>query len=302
MIELRQLRYLIAASEAGSFNRGARKLGIKQATLSRHIALIEQRLGFTIFDRSVRGALLTPDGETYFRWARRLVGEFDELNHWVREKRVGQLGDLSIGFHTSLSAGNLRATLASFTERYPAIEVQCIERDRTRLLQGVESGALDIALLIGEVAEAGLMHQSFWSDRIVVALPEGHALTARCQLTFPDLVQERFLFTTRDPGPQQLKLLAAKIGTVFREPDAAMEDISRESLLCRVSMGGCITLTSEAVAGIGIAGVVFRDLVDATGQMRAGYSGYWRADNRNPVLKRFLDFVRMRYSLPPPRA
>ena len=41
--------------------------------------------------------------------------------------------------------------------------------------------------------------------------------------------------------------------------------------------------------------------VSGTGQFRAGYSGYWREDNRNPVLMRFLKFVRERYSLPPLR-
>ena len=45
MIELRQLRYLIAAAEAGSFSRAARSINIKQATLSRHVLEIEKRLG-----------------------------------------------------------------------------------------------------------------------------------------------------------------------------------------------------------------------------------------------------------------
>lgn len=51
MIELRQLRYLIAAAEAGSFSRAARSMNIKQATLSRHIIEVEKRLGMALFDR-----------------------------------------------------------------------------------------------------------------------------------------------------------------------------------------------------------------------------------------------------------
>src|SRR5690606_41210287 len=67
MIELRQLRYLIAAAEAGSFSRAARNLNIKQATLSRHILEMEKRLGMTLFDRKTRGATLTENGATYLR-------------------------------------------------------------------------------------------------------------------------------------------------------------------------------------------------------------------------------------------
>lgn len=58
MIELRQLRYLIAAAEAGSFSRAARNMNIKQATLSRHVIEVEKRLGMTLFDRRTRGATL----------------------------------------------------------------------------------------------------------------------------------------------------------------------------------------------------------------------------------------------------
>lgn len=84
MIELHQLRYLIAAADAGSFSRVARSMNIKQAALSRHIIEIEKRLGMTLFDRRTRGVTLTPTGKTYLRTAQRIVKEFEELNEWVR--------------------------------------------------------------------------------------------------------------------------------------------------------------------------------------------------------------------------
>ena len=301
MIELRQLRYLVAASEAGSFNRAARKLGIKQATLSRPILQVEQRLGMIIFDRTTRGAVPTSDGANYLLGAKRLVGEFDQLNHWVRQKKDGIIGQIAIGFHTSISAGNLRATLAAFKSANPDLHIDYVERDRAHLLRDVECGMLDIAILLGEVPEHDLKHQTLWSDRIIVVMPEGHPLAAKDQIAFPDLLRETIALSVSDPGPQIQKLLMTKIGTPFLQPHIEVRDISRESLLCTVAMGGCITITSEAVLGLGIGGLEYRDLFESTGQVRAGYSGYWRDDNRNPVLKRFLSFVRERYSLPPLR-
>lgn len=46
-------------------------------------------------------------------------------------------------------------------------------------------------------------------------------------------------------------------------------------------------------------GVVFREVHETNGHIRIGFSGYWREDNENAVLRRFLDFVAVRYSLPP---
>ena len=201
MIELRQLRYLIAAAEAGSFSRAARSLNIKQATISRHILETEKRLGMVLFDRKTRGATLTANGQIYLRTAQRIVKEFGELNAWVHATRNGHAGRLAVGFYTSFSAGNLRATLSEFDERYPEVRVRGFERDRDMLLAGIENGLLDIAILTGEAPFRGLMSRPFWSERILVAMPESHPLAARERIYWSDLTGERFLLTARDPGP-----------------------------------------------------------------------------------------------------
>lgn len=215
------------------------------------------------------------------------------------EKIIGQI---AIGFHTSISAGNLRATLAAFKTANPDLHIDYVERDRAHLLRDVECGMLDIAILLGEVPEHDLKHQTLWSDRIIVVMPQDHPLTAKEHISFPDLLRETIALWASDSGPQTQKLLMSKIGTPFLQPHIEVRDVTRESLRCTVAMGRCITITSEAVLGLGIGGLEYRDLVESTGQFGADYSGYWREDNRNPVLKRFLSFVRERYSLPPLRA
>lgn len=65
VIELRQLRYLVLAAESGSFSRAAKRLGIKQSTLSRQLLGLEKRLGIEVFERLSRGAILTPAGRAY---------------------------------------------------------------------------------------------------------------------------------------------------------------------------------------------------------------------------------------------
>src|SRR5690606_34467559 len=179
MIELRQLRYLIAAAEAGSFSRAARNLNIKQPTLSRYILETEKRLGMALFDRKTRGATLTAGGATDLRVAKRIMKEWDELDAWVSATTNGHAGKRAVGFYTSFSAGNLRATLSEFGGRHPEVKLRGFERDRDMLLAGIESGLLDIAIMIGEAPHPGLMSRSFWSERILVAMPEAHALATR---------------------------------------------------------------------------------------------------------------------------
>lgn len=299
MIELRQLRYLIAAAEAGSFSRAARLLNIKQATLSRHVLEVERRLGIVLFDRKTRGATLTPNGRTYLETAQRIVNEFEELNDWVRATKTGHAGRLAIGFYTSFSAGNLRATVSEFGERFPDVRVRGFERGRDILLAGIENRLLDIAIMIGEAPYRGLMSRPFWSERILVAMPEGHPLAERDRLHWTDLTDERFLLTARDPGPETRNLLLGKLGMPGYAPEIDMEDVSRDTVLSVIALGGRISVVAESALGIQVPNVVFREVHETNGHIRIGFSGYWRQDNENPVLHRFLDFVAIRYSLPP---
>ncbi|MEW9854635.1 LysR substrate-binding domain-containing protein [Novosphingobium rhizovicinum] len=298
MIELRQLRYLIAAADAGSFSRAARSMNIKQATLSRHIIEVEKRLGMTLFDRRTRGASLTPNGKTYLRIAQRIVKEFEELNEWVRATQRGEAGRLAVGFYTSFSAGNLRATLREFSERSPGVRVRGFERDRDMLLAGIESGLLDIAIIIGERPYPGMKSRPLWSERHLVVMPDTHPLASRESIHWQDLAGDRFLLTERDPGPETRNLLLRKLGSPGYTPEIDVDDIGRDTVISSIALGGHLAIFAESSAGLQVPGVLFREVHEPNGHSRIGYSGYWRDDNENPVLRRFLDFVAVRYSLP----
>lgn len=126
MIELRQLRYLIAAADAGSFSRAARNFNIKQATLSRHILEVEKRLGMVLFDRKTRGATLTSNGKIYLRTAQRIVTEFEELNARVRATNNGGAGivDMRLGPFPALGLNFARNVAQPFGGEH--VEPACI--------------------------------------------------------------------------------------------------------------------------------------------------------------------------------
>lgn len=215
------------------------------------------------------------------------------------DPRNGEAGGLAVGFYTSFSAGNLRATLGEFTIRRPSVKIRGVERDRDLLLAGIESQLLDLAIMAGETIYPGIASRPFWSERLLAVLPEDHALAARERIYWPDLAGERFLLMKRDPGPETRSIILSKLGMPGFSPQIDMDDITRETALSSIALGGRISIIAETAIGIQIPGVIFRELFETNGHTRIGYSGYWREDSENPVLRRFLDFVVSRYSLPP---
>src|SRR5712672_2325507 len=133
-VDLQHLRYAVAAADHGSFRRAAEALVLRQSTLSRSIRQLEERIGMTVFSRSSGGVRAIEAGRDLLRVARSIVEQMDTLLTTAHSTGRGESGRLAIGFYTSLSTGNLRATLADYTQRFPQIDVGMIESSRTRLV------------------------------------------------------------------------------------------------------------------------------------------------------------------------
>lgn len=75
--DIRQLRYVIAAADHGSFYRAARALNVEQSTLSRNILKLERSIGMSIFERSRTGVTMTLAGNAFIRGATPMVATAD---------------------------------------------------------------------------------------------------------------------------------------------------------------------------------------------------------------------------------
>lgn len=297
--EFRHLRYAIAAADHRSFRQAAEALRVKQSTLSRSISQLEARLGIALFERTSGGVRLTAAGAEILRTSRHLVETADHMAATARAIGRGEAGRLSVGFYTSLSAGNLRASLIEYAARFPDVEIRTCEGARAHLFAGVDAGRLDIAVVTGDPIARGGRVMGLWSERIMVALPEGHRLAGNAIVYWTDLKDETFLFSQRDPGPEIQEILLAKLAAPGERPKMVSHDVSRENIKGLVGAGFGVSLIREASAGAAYTGVVYREARDGNGPSRMNHAAYWQADNDNPALEGFINLLEERYpSLP----
>jgi DNA-binding transcriptional LysR family regulator len=294
-VDLVHLRYAVAAADHGSFRRAAEILLLPQTKLSRCVRQLEERIGMIIFDRSSGGVRATRAGRHFLRTARSILEQMDTLMASAHSAGRGELGQLAIGFYTSLSAGNLRAILIEYAKRFPQVEISMIEGSRTRLTTAIRNGAIDVAIVTGERSLLDSETMPLWSERILVVLPETHRLADGDTVFWTDLNDETLLIRRHDPGPEMQDLLLAKLVSPGDRPKALFHDTSLENIKSLVGAGFGVSLVTESDVGTSQSGLVHRELRDGTGPSRVGYSAHWSADNDNPVLASFLKILRERY-------
>ena len=121
-VDLQHLRYAVAAADHGSFRRAAEVLLLQQSKLSRCIGQLEHSLGMIVFVRSSGGVRATAAGGHFLRTARSILEQMDSLVQSTHHAGCGEAGRLTVGFYTSISAGNLLATLVDYKKRFSQIE------------------------------------------------------------------------------------------------------------------------------------------------------------------------------------
>ncbi|WHO37771.1 LysR family transcriptional regulator [Sphingobium sp. AP49] len=295
--DIRQLRYAIAAADHGSFYRAARALDIEQSTLSRNISKLERAIGMRVFERSRAGVKTTLAGNAFIRGAKPMVAAADKLAAMMRAAGQGRAGGLMLGHNSSVSAGNLRATLMSWCDAYPDVEVACVEADRSVLLAGLDTGEIDIAILMGTTGHNGLRCKPLWSEQMLVALPATHPFAERDVVHWTDLRGQRFLLPAADPGPEIRDMLLGRVAITGSKLDIRMQQASRETVLSVLASCSGVSIVCEGSTGAHYPDVVYRPIHGEQGPALTGYSGWWRDDNGNPALRRFLGFIRTHYAL-----
>lgn len=176
-MELRQLRYFIGASEAGSLLKASGKLHVAQPALSHQIAALENELGAQLFDRSSRGITLTEAGRVFLVHARVVLSDLERARSAVRECGSVPRGDVAIGFPTTVALTATMPILSACRAQFPEVRLKVVEAYSGFLREWLLSGRLDIALMYGDKPEAGLSKRPLLDDKLV--LVSGAAISRR---------------------------------------------------------------------------------------------------------------------------
>ncbi|MDQ3057835.1 MAG: LysR substrate-binding domain-containing protein [Pseudomonadota bacterium] len=123
-IQPADLGFFSALASAGSLSAAARELGVTTPAVSKHLALMESRVGLSLVNRTTRRMSLTPEGELYLEHARRILGEIDDMEQLLGVSKATAKGLLRVNATLGFGRSHVAPLISRFVRKHPQVQVQ----------------------------------------------------------------------------------------------------------------------------------------------------------------------------------
>jgi DNA-binding transcriptional LysR family regulator len=251
-IELRHLRYFMAAVDEGSIGRAAERLGLTQPALSRQLRDLEHAADARLVERKTRGVAMTPAGAALYQSCRKALDWSAALETDVARAHRAMAGECLVAtVPTNLVARILSDALEQCATRTPAIRLTITRLVRPEMENALRDGRIDVAIahaFPGSVPSADIDRYRLADDTVdCVLVSPRHALTRRNDLALRDLSDTPFLFVARDFDPAFYDFVMRTFATNGFRPLITGQHAGLQTLwaLAAEGRGWCLGWTSQ---------------------------------------------------------
>ena len=239
-VSLRQLQYIVAVAEHGSFRRAADACHVAQPSLSAQVGVAERALGVQLFERTGRRVRVPPAAKPLIAQARRILMAAGDLRELARQRADPFHGTLRLGVIPTICPYLLPDIARPLQHDYPDLRIDWSEERTARLVAQVKEGAIDGAVLALEADLRGLAHEPLGWDPFFLAVAPGHPLSRGKKPVTPDVLDHARVFLLDDGHcfREQALQLCARAGA----RETGFRATSLSTLVQMVSASGGVTL------------------------------------------------------------
>lgn len=236
--DLPDLRLVAALAREGSLGKAAASLPLALSAASSRLRLLEQRLGLELFWRGAQGMEATPAGRLFIEHALRILRDAEAAQQAM--DGLAHAGRIVLRVHANVTGAgsSLPDLLGRFLADWPMVDLELHEGSSQEAMDAVLQGRAELAVIDGHYAHAALSLLPFRRDRLVLALPPGHAWAERESVAFAELAEAALVLP---PSGSSLRHFLERMAAILQVP-----------LRVRAEAQGFGTLGRLVAAGVGI--------------------------------------------------
>lgn len=202
-----EIELFVQVAETGSLSRAAELLDLSNASASRHLAALEERLGVRLVERNTRRLYLTDTGQEFFQRARTILADLRDAESTVNAAALNPTGVLRVTASLSFSMHHIAPLLREYTDRYPNVTVHV--EAANRYLDIIDNN-IDVAIRNREYEPDSniTIRRLAETRRILVASP-GYLARHGVPQGLDDLQRHKLLIYTHANNPYELRFSRA---------------------------------------------------------------------------------------------
>jgi len=189
-MDLDQLRTFIEVARLRSFSRAAEKVLRSQPTVSAQVRQLEQEYGQKFLDRTAKSVRLTPAGEMMLEYAKQMLALRSKSLEALSDCDSHPAGTLSIGANEGTFLYVLPQVFAKFHKKYPAVRISVYRNFSYKVIEKVEDGLIDLAVVTLPVKSPALEVVSIFREPLMLMVSSANPLAGRKSVSLAELAQQ----------------------------------------------------------------------------------------------------------------
>ena len=246
MISLKQIRYFIAAAEAGQITEAASHQNISQSAITTAIKSLEEMLDARLFERHSHGITLTYEGKQFLHRARNVLTAVEEAIRFPKEAHRNIAGKMRLACTYTVSGYYIPEYVTRFIRNFPNVELELFEAPRGVIEEGLISGHYDMAVMLTSnlLNQEDIAYETLMKSPRKLWVSSDHKLVQQPTVTLKDIAEEPYVMLTVDEASNTAQKYWNK--TPFR-PNTIFRTSSVEAVRGLVANGVGVTILSDMV-------------------------------------------------------
>ncbi|MCI2256572.1 LysR family transcriptional regulator [Domibacillus sp. PGB-M46] len=244
-MELHDLKLFMEVAHHQSFTKAAAHSYLSQPSFSKAVKKIEEELNIELFDRSTRHVRLTDAGRIVYKQAQKASASLAEIPVLLDDLMNVITGEIKIGIPPLIGTLFFPGIARRIQEKYPNVSLQLTERGAKLIGQLVETGQVDLGIVVLPADTSAFHVYPFITDEFVLYVHKNHPLAGRNAVRISELKDEQFiLFSEEFTLHDYIKKVCMNAGFT---PEVSYQSSQWDLILELVSSEFGITLLPKSI-------------------------------------------------------
>ena len=245
-MEDHKLKVFCTVADTKSFSKTSEIIHLTQPAVSLQIQALEEKYETKLFDRSSSTVTLTPAGEILYKHAKEILTLYTSAEKAIG-KQIGLVkGSLSIGAGSNIGNFILPTLITEFKRIHPKIKIYLLVNNSKRVIELLNAGNIDIALVEGDVSRQKMIVKKLLADELLLIVSPEHPWAKKKEVSISELAREPFI--VREPGSgtrQMIEKFLARHGITLHDLKISAILGSTEAIKDAVENGLGISIISR---------------------------------------------------------